>query len=357
MNLENLNKITREKSLDKMKIKDIDRLATSWFQKDLLYSGIGDCIFLILPTPGCSWALSGSGGCTMCSYISDCSLEPIEPSKVIELFEREISKYKIKKPTAIKLFASGSFLNPEEVPIAARDEILKSLSENEAITEIVVESRPEYVDENILREIMKILKDKIFEISIGLEAEDDEIREGRINKGFTKEDFEKAITTIKSLKKEYNIKSKAYILVKPILTSEEEAINEAIATARYAENVGVDRISFCPATIHKGTTVERLWRNGAYEPPWIWSVIEIINTTRKLVEIPAFMDTSGFGSRRGPYNCKKCNKPLKHAIIESNLNQEQVETIECSCRNDWIADKKFSDMNFSTSFTKFNEYK
>lgn len=51
-----------------------------------------------------------------------------------------------------------------------------------------------------------------------------------------------------------------------------------------------------------------MWRKGAYQPPWIWSCIEIINTVRKELNIPALLDTSGFGSRRGPYNCKNAIK-------------------------------------------------
>jgi len=42
-----------------------------------------------------------------------------------------------------------------------------------------------------------------------------------------------------------------------------------VASAEYSEKVGVDRISFCPATIHKGTVMEVLWHRGSYQPPWI----------------------------------------------------------------------------------------
>lgn len=356
MDIKEINIKTRTRALERIKKKPIERLAASWCQEDLLYSGVGNCIFLILPTPGCSWALSESGGCTMCSYIADCSLEPIESKKVVELFNQHLNRYNDEKASAIKLFASGSFLNPEEIPIDARNKILQIIYENENIKEVVIETRPEYVTKEVLKEVMSILKDKLFEVSIGLEAVSDNIRENRINKGFSREDFQKAISNINDLKTDYNIKSKSYILVKPILTTEKEAINEAINTAIYSEKIGVDRISFCPATIHKGTLIEKLWRNGSYQPPWIWSVIEIINKTRKTVNIPATMDTSGFGSRRGPYNCKNCNKKLKNAIIDSNINQTLVETIDCDCKNDWLSDKKFSDMNFSPTFTKFQEY-
>ena len=362
MEIQKLTKEIRDNSISKQKKRSPEKLATSWFQDDLLYSGPGKSIFVILPTPGCSWALGESGGCTMCSYIADCTLEPIASEKIVELFKREIAKYgdEIKSYThdsasgqiAIKIFASGSFLNPLEVPKEARDEILHILANMDEIKEIIVESRPEYIKSEILEEIFSIIGKKLFEVSIGLESENDFIREEKINKGFSKKDFESSISTIANLKKEYDIKSKAYILVKPILTSEEEAIEDAINTAKYCEKIGVDRVSFCPATIHKGTLIERFWRKGSYTPPWIWSTVEIINEVRKNVTIPSFMDTSGFGSRRGPYNCKKCNKDLKHRIIQSNLDQSQIEDVNCKCKNQWKSEVKFSALNRSKTSIK-----
>lgn len=357
MEIRELTKEIRDRSIENSKIKDIDRLSTSWYQDDLLYSGKGKTIFLILPTPGCSWALGPSGGCTMCSYISDCYLKPIENEKIIELFEREFNKHDFKEDykngnkIAIKLFASGSFLNPEEVPIKARNYVLEKLANCEEISEIVVESRPEYVNKEVLDEIFSIIGDKLFEISIGLETSNEETRLNKINKGFNNKSFEKAINIIKESKDKYNIKSKGYIFVKPILLSEKEAIDEAIETATYCENLGVDRVSCCPATIHRGTLIERLWRRGSYQPPWIWSVIEVINTIRQNVKIPALMDTSGFGSRRGPYNCKKCNKELKYKIIDSNFDQSQIEH-ECDCKKEWVAEVKFSELTKSKTAIK-----
>ena len=74
---------------------------------------------------------------------------------------------------------------------------------------------------------------------------------------------------------------------------------------------------------------------------------EIINTVRDELDIPALLDTSGFGSRRGPYNCKKCNKDLKHIIIDNNLSQTKIE-YDCECKNEWLAEINNSNMNSST---------
>lgn len=362
MEIQQLTKEIRDNYLERMKIKPLEKLATSWYQEDLLYEGIGKSLFVIVPTPGCSWALGDTGGCTMCSYISDCTLEPINTEMITDLFENELNKYinEIKidgkdMPIAIKIFASGSFLNPHEIPKEARNKILNIVSNIDEIKEIIVESRPEYVKKEILEEIFSIIGNKLFEVSIGLESQDDIIREEKINKGFTKEDFEKAINIIKEMNNEnsnYNVKSKVYIFVKPILTSEKEAIKEAKDTAIYAESVGVNRISFCPATIHKGTLIEKLWRKGSYKAPWIWSVIDIVNDARENLSMQTFMDTSGFGSRRGPYNCKKCNKDLKHTIINSNIKQSIIKDYKCECKKEWISEIKSSNLNRSKTKIK-----
>ncbi len=349
MEIQELTHQIREKSIKKMDKKSPHQLAASWYNEDLLYSGKGNAIFIILPTPGCAWALSGSGGCTMCSYVADSPLEKVQVNVIIDIFQNLMIRHEIADKTAVKIFVSGSFLNPEEIPPDARNEILKLLNQYENVEEVVVESRPEYVTEEVLKKCCSLLPEKIFEVSIGLESSSDHIKEYRINKGFCNEDFQKAIQIIKNLKSDYKIKSKAYLFVKPILTSEKEAIEDAVNSAKYAEEVGVDRISFCPATIHKGTLMELLWRRGSYQPPWIWTILEIIKQTRDSVKIPVLMDTSGFGTRRGPFNCKKCNKKFKELIIESNLNQNIPKEFECECKNRWIANIEYSDATRSTT--------
>jgi radical SAM enzyme (TIGR01210 family) len=349
MEIQDLNQEIRNKYLERMEPKSPQELSASWSGEDLLYSGKGNAIFIILPTPGCAHALSTSGGCTMCSYIADSPLKKVSPTELVDMFKNSINRFDIQPQTVVKIFVSGSFLNEDEIPKDARDEILKLLNKEEKVEEVVVESRPEYVTEGVLKACCSLIPDKIFEVSIGLESSSDYIKEYKINKGFTNEDFERAVGVVKSLKANYKVTSKAYLFVKPILTSEKEAIEDAVISAQYAEEVGVDRISFCPATIHKGTLMEVLWRRGSYQPPWIWSVFEIIKRVRNTVKIPVIMDTSGFGTRRGPFNCKKCNKKFKSLIIESNLDQSIPEEFDCECKVKWEADVEYSDLSRSNT--------
>ncbi|HOI40996.1 MAG TPA: archaeosine biosynthesis radical SAM protein RaSEA [Methanobacterium sp.] len=351
--LDNLLPEIRRKALKRVDNRPPHELAASWSGDDLMYSGPGRSIFIVLPTPGCAWALAGSGGCSMCSYIADSPLEEVSSDALVDIFKREfqrqIQKCEITGPTAIKIFVSGSFLNEEEIPVEARRAIFKIINEYDDVEEVVVESRPEYINEEVLKDCCQLIPNKIFEVAMGLESANDDIRLHRINKGFTTEDFQKSMNIIKKLKTDFNVRAKVYLLVKPVLTSESEAIEDAVISAEYAEGVGVDRIAYCPSTIHKGTLMEVLWRRGSYQPPWIWSAIEIMRRVRNLVKIPVIMDTAGFGTRRGPFNCKKCNSKLKDAIIKSNIKQTIPEEFECECKVKWEADVEFSDVTRSTT--------
>ncbi len=349
MEIKKLMQEIREDALNNMEKKSPQDLAVSWSGEDILYSGRGNAIFIVLPTPGCAWAVSGSGGCTMCSYVADSPLEKVDPDVLVEIFKQSLKKYDLTGKTVVKIFVSGSFLNPDEIPQNARNEILNILKDEELIEEVVIESRPEFITEEVLKECCESLGNKIFEIGIGLETSNDYTREKKINKGFSRENFENAIKIIKNTHLKCDIRAKAYIFVKPILTSEKDAVEEAVESAIYAESVGASRISFCPATIHKDTLMELLWRGGSYQPPWIWSIMEIIRRVRSSLKIQVIMDTAGFGSRRGPYNCKKCNSNLKSIIIKSNLDQTIPEDLECVCKDKWKSEIEFSDITRSTT--------
>ncbi len=346
----------RDRKKDK---KPLQAYAASWAGEDRLYDSVGYTIFIVLPTSGCQWATE-SGGCTMCSYIADSPLCEIADDQLIEIFDNEWNKQlektdiKSHENVAIKLFVSGSFLNTNEVNVKVQEHIFNVFNQYDNIKEVIVESKPEYIDENSLRRLASIIPNKIFEIGIGLETSNEDTRLNKINKGITNKSFEKSVDIINSIE-EFDIRAKAYLLVKPILISEKDAIEESIDSARYAKEVGVKRLAYCPSIVHGGTLMDYLWKRGSYNPPWIWTTVEILKEVRKTVDLPMIMDTAGFGTRRGPFNCKKCNSKLKSLIIESNLKQEipeELENFSCDCKNKWEADLEFAEVLNTTTNPK-----
>ena len=367
MKVQEINRQIRENALEniinkrdrKKDKKPLQAYAASWANEDRLYDSVGYTIFIVLPTSGCEWATK-SGGCTMCSYIADSPLIDISEENLIEIFDNEWNKQLSKtdisshENVAIKLFVSGSFLNKNEIPEKVQNHIFKEFNKYDQIKEVIIESKPEYIDEDSLIRLAQLIPNKIFEIGIGLETSNEDTRLNKINKGITNHSFEKCVKTINSIEN-YDIRAKAYLLVKSILLSEKQAIQESIESAKYAKELGVKRLAYCPATVHGGTMMEYLWKRGSYNPPWIWSVIEIMKEVRKTVDIPMIMDTAGFGTRRGPFNCKKCNSKLKKLIIKSNLEQEislELENYVCECKQQWEADIEFSDILNSTTNPK-----
>ena len=104
------------------------------------------------------------------------------------------------------------FSNPDEIPKSARDEILNILKDEKYVEEVVVESRPEFITEDVLKECCNALGDKIFEIGIGLETSNDYTREEKINKGFSRKDFEKAVETIKKTNLNCDVRAKGVFI-------------------------------------------------------------------------------------------------------------------------------------------------
>lgn len=367
MQVQLINRKIREHSIERIKSKreakkdkkPLDFYAASWANEDRLYDCVGYTIFIVLPTSGCQWA-KDSGGCTMCSYIADSPLVDIGCDDLIRIFDDQWDKQLSKtdfgghESVAVKLFVSGSFLNENEVPLKVQEHIFNKFNKYDNIKEVIVESKPEYINSNSLKHLASLIPDKILELGIGLETSNEQTRLNKINKGITNKSFEDCVKTINDIT-EYDVRAKAYLLVKPILLSERDAIAELIESARYAKKVGVKRIAYCPATVHAGTLMDNLWKKGSYNPPWIWSCVEIIKEVRRNVDIPMIMDTAGFGTRRGPFNCKKCNSKLKNLIIESNLKQEitpELEEFSCECKDKWLADLEFSDILNTTTNPK-----
>lgn len=101
MEIENLTKDIRNRSFERKKDKTPDQVAASWYNDDLTYNGVRKTLFLILPTPGCSWALGDAGGCTMCSYVSDCTLEAIESDDIIRIFNEHLERFPLDEEDEI----------------------------------------------------------------------------------------------------------------------------------------------------------------------------------------------------------------------------------------------------------------
>lgn len=293
-----------------------------------------DQLVLFLPGKGCEWARK-TGGCTMCAFGKKAMRvgEKFSSKDLLLLYEMAIELSKNENPFSLAIYNGGSFLNEKEIPFGVQVEICRRVNLHPSLKKLLIESRVEFITEEKIKILKKTIGNKILIIGIGLEAQDDKIRNEIIKKGLDKKDYERII----KLLKKYDVKTLTYVLLKPIYVSEREAIREAIKTILYAFNAGTDEVALEIAFIQEGTLMSKLFKERKYKPPWLWSVIEVIQRTYKIGPI----HLGGFEDMPLPIataeNCSLCSASVKRAIQEFRETNDITifKTLNCDCREEW----------------------
>ncbi|MGD0951758.1 MAG: archaeosine biosynthesis radical SAM protein RaSEA [Methanotrichaceae archaeon] len=308
---------------------DPTRPVAVWSSQDLLNGQPVKSLTIILRTVGCRW-----NRCTMCGYASEGA--PATAEDLMVQFNAAMKKLS-GEDRVVKIYTSGSFLDPLEMPEEARAKILEDL-QSRGIEKLVIESRPEYITSVRVEECLSSIKT---EFAIGLETANDLIRQKIIRKGFTFQEFIDAAMTVHDM----GGKVKAYLLLKPPFLSEGAAIRDAIYSAK-AAGQHADILSLNLCNIQRGTLVERLWERGEYRPPWLWSAVEVL----KNVSYPIICDPVGAGARRGPHNCGECDAAIAKAIRSHDLTQDPgiFNDLDCNCKVAWQKIVELEEQTFGT---------
>jgi hypothetical protein len=300
----------------------------SWRERDYLEGEVTAGV-VILPTRGCAWGLAG--GCAMCGYVYDSST--VSQDRLLRDFRQALKK--LGEVEYLKIFNSGSFFDERELARETAFAIFEEVNRHPRIKRLQVEARPEYLDGYVLRESADLLNASL-EVGIGFETVSDYIRDNCINKGVTLRDLRRAMRRCR----ESGVEVKAYILVKPPFLTEREGIEDAVRSGVAAHKYGADRISLNPVSVHRDTLVEMLWRRGEYSPPWLWSLVEVMQRLMGRISVPVLCHPTGAGKARGAHNCGKCDHRVFQAIVSSSATQkyshlEKVVDAGCSCREPW----------------------
>jgi hypothetical protein len=289
-----------------------------------------DCLTIIFKSGGCSWSK-----CRMCGYRHE--RYPGNPSRETIMGHLRaqllwvIHQYASTEYHIVKIFTSGSFFDTREVPAEFLSEVATAFHGKL----IIAETRPEFVDPDLLSSFIEKLDDGSFKkplyCAMGLETSNDRIRDKSINKGFTFQDFKNASAAAHSA----GAGVKGYLLFKPLFLTEEEAVSDMKKSIRDVVN-HADMISMNPCTVQRNTELEYYWKRGAYRPPYLWSVLSI------LLDSPVHItcDPLGGGQNRGPHNCGTCDYEIVKGIRDYSLNADRdlisalIET-RCECRQEW----------------------
>lgn len=302
--------------------RDPSSYVSAWTEKDVLGGDVVDSFVVIFRTRGCYWARSG--GCTMCGYVNDTSLDVTKENLLTQL-QKAAARHEGQPVT--KVFTSGSIFDEFEVPPDVRREILRTFGSRSK--KVIVETLPHFARRELVEEAVGLCEK--LEVAFGLESVTPAVLANSVNKPFVLEHFEDACDIVHSA----GGTVKTYLLVKPPLLTEREAIEDAVSSAVRVAGL-TDTISFNPVNVQRGTLVERLWRRGEFRPPWLWSVVEILERTKGLG--PRVMsDPTAAGRPRGAHNCGECDANVAAAIKDFSLGlRGGFEGIRCDCRERWL---------------------
>jgi radical SAM enzyme (TIGR01210 family) len=289
---------------------------------------------IYLMSNGCEWALKSAHGCMMCGHLAKQirNDKPISIKDYLKQFEEEFETIDFEKYPILNLYNNGSFINDNEIPPEAQRGMLRMINKNPHIKMLVLETRPEFVTGEKVREIKELIPDKHIELGVGLEMKDDFYRQICINKGFSLKRYDHAASIIT---KYLNLRT--YVLLKPLFLNEKEAIEKAIETIEYAFATGTTTVSLEACTIQDYTLMKYFYERGLYSPPWLWSIIEVVKGTKTpgklLIGLFKFFPSPS----AVPNNCEHCNQKVMEKFMQYNrtLDPKVFDGLTCECKKQW----------------------
>jgi radical SAM enzyme (TIGR01210 family) len=179
----------------------------------------------------------------------------------------------------VKLYNSGNFFDAQAIPPADLPAIAERVRHFQTV---IVENHPRLCDSRC-GDFQDMLGTQL-EIALGLETSHPSTL-AKLNKQLTITDFASACDVL--LKSQ--IRVRAFILLKPPWTTEEQGIERAIESVRYAFECGASCCAIIPVRPGNGI-MEQLGEDGAFVPPRLSSLEIVMRETLSLNRGRVFAD-------------------------------------------------------------------
>lgn len=204
--------------------------------------------------------------CLMCDLWQNTTTHTVPEGAISEQIEFALTRL----PTAphIKLYNSGNFFDPKAIPRQDWKAIAELVTGFETV---IVENHPRFCDEQC-GEFQQLIGNQV-EVAIGLETSHAPTL-AMLNKQMTLRDFESACELLRS----QGILLRSFVLLRPPDTSEQEGIDRAIASVRFAFDCGVDVCSVIPVRAGNGI-MDQLQKSGRFHPPRLSSLETVLKET------------------------------------------------------------------------------
>lgn len=293
-----------------------------------------------LRTRGCSWARRSHGGCRHCGlpYASDFADKVSESP--IEQFRRLVPMDSDGSVSTLCIYCGGSFLCLQELTEDEQRGILNEVAQRPWIRHLVIEARPEFIEERLVQMVREILPDIEVEVGVGLDSWTPDVRNLVLNRGGSPIALRRAFEILRSA----DITIQAYVLLKPPFLTEREAIEETVLTTTTAFDLGADVVSIEAVAVAEYTITHILHNAGLYRPPWLWSVVQLIE------RLDRWRDKIRVSYQYEPQpitfasNCPKCTSYQHSFIYRAELpTLGELQGLQCNCKADWLEEMERKD--------------
>ena len=333
-----------------------------------------DRVMIVLRSNGCQH-YKLNGGCSMCAHLNGSPLkEKITHEHYVEQWnsvlegtfnENTTKEFNLNNYPVVCIYNLGSMLNSEEISLETIKYIFTTLNEFKGVKKVIIESRAEYVTDDVLR-LIKSVYDGVVEVGIGVESTNYMVRELCHHKAIQDT---KIISDAVDKLHNYNMKALAYVNFKPVFLTETEAIEDAInTTVECFKLFGFDAVSIEPTSLQENSLANYMYELGYYRVPWLWSLRDIIKgvykeipNTKMDIRLGGYFDEEVLSGSQGmgfverneifPHmtssNCSHCTNSFIEAIKMFNMTYDvkELESVKaCSyCYTLWEATKKVKD--------------
>lgn len=289
---------------------------------------------IILRSMGCSIPT-----CTMCPFTNETlyrHTDALTARDYINQFLNAFVHDALDDYDMVCVYNDGNFFSDQELPAEARRFLYNAVAASRCDM-LTVESLPQFITLGILDEAASLLAPKKLSVGIGLQSAAPVVRELCVNTSFTNQQFEAVVARLQVR----GCVTKVYVMVKPPFLTEAEGVADAVASVRYARSLGITSITLCPTRVSPNTVVEKLYNTGAYTPPWLWSIVEILRQTHCEADARvACINLRGTDFQSiHPSNCEQCSDEVVNAIEQFNVDRdiEAITAFRCACQDDYRA--------------------
>lgn len=251
--------------------------------------------------------------CLMCDLWKNTTRERVPGGAIPEQIRFALDN--LPAAQHIKLYNSGNFFDAQSIPPEDFDEIAEIVRDFKSV---IVENHPKLCTERVA-DFQQRCGTQL-EVAMGLETSHATTLQ-QLNKQMTTDDFAGACKLLRN----YDIRIRTFVLLKPPATTEQEGVDRAVESVRFAFRHGVSCCAVIPTRAGNGI-MDRLLDCGLFEPPALRSleivVEEAISWKRGRV-FADLWDVQQFST------CDHCVDVRVDRLQQLNLTQSVPSAVTC----------------------------